>query len=579
MYESLANSRNMRTFAAVLKMVVDHSVRANGNRSRQEVSLFYWLNISCIPVVYPYAAAIQKDLCALRSTAIFRTTGCAAAPFISSRLVKKAIMKEKKEIWRDIKGYEGKYQVSNYGRVKSLARCFVSEKGKSYQLKGETIMRPKQAESGHLRVGLFDGKTKKCRAIHRLVAQAFLDDYNEDYVVNHLDEDPTNNRVENLRCMTAAENNVYGTARWRAGRSNSLRLKDPVEQYSLDGKLLATYKSMCEADRATGVPYKSISAACRCKCRTAGGYRWAKVGYKVHYNPDRRKHKSRFRPMETVGTCPNCVDMEGEEWRPIEGFEGIYEVSNMGRVRSLDRVIMIGGTQPYGYHGSVISQRYTGRIFTVTLNQGRKSKGFSVHRLVAKAFVDGYFDGAEVNHKDEDPTNNRADNLEWCNNNYNKKYGTAKQRMIESRSHPVLQCDMQGNLLHEYPTIKDAAAAVGMKYDKTLRLCCQGLRGQAYGYIWKYKKDIMSKIPTDEQKILRIVEQVDKLLADEQANMAESLAVARYVAVQSFSDMADDVKTIKERVALHKAGNLVADAIRAAIHQRIDGIRLPVGRA
>jgi hypothetical protein len=100
MRESLAISEKSRTFAAVLKMVVDHSVRANGNRSQhQVVSLFYRPSVSRTLVVCPQTAAVQKDSCALRGTAVFVATGRAAVPLLN-RLVKKATMQQE-EIWKD----------------------------------------------------------------------------------------------------------------------------------------------------------------------------------------------------------------------------------------------------------------------------------------------------------------------------------------------------------------------------------------------------------------------------------------------------------------------------------------------
>ena len=104
MRESLVISQKVRTFAPVLKMVVIHSVRANGNRSlgkNAKVSLFYGQSDAhrCMPSAPVITAAIQKDFGALRGTAIFRTTGCAAVP-LSNRLVKKATMQQE-EIWKD----------------------------------------------------------------------------------------------------------------------------------------------------------------------------------------------------------------------------------------------------------------------------------------------------------------------------------------------------------------------------------------------------------------------------------------------------------------------------------------------
>ena len=112
-----------------------------------------------------------------------------------------------------------------------------------------------------------------------------------------------------------------------------------------------------------------------------------------------------------------------EEWRPVVGYEGLYEVSNTGQVRSLDRFY-------YRLHkGKVLSptkDRYG--YLTVTLNCNGKSKTIKIHRLVAQAFLPNPDNLPQVNHKDEVKTNNSVDNLEWCTAKYNVNFGTRQER-------------------------------------------------------------------------------------------------------------------------------------------------------
>lgn len=118
-----------------------------------------------------------------------------------------------------------------------------------------------------------------------------------------------------------------------------------------------------------------------------------------------------------------------EEWRPVVGYEGLYEVSNTGRVRSFDRYVKYSNGQIHLHKGKVLSPgKNTKGYLSVVLNCSGKRKTITVHRLVTEAFIPNPDNLPEVNHKDEDKTNNRVENLEWCDRNYNLNYGTARIR-------------------------------------------------------------------------------------------------------------------------------------------------------
>ena len=123
-----------------------------------------------------------------------------------------------------------------------------------------------------------------------------------------------------------------------------------------------------------------------------------------------------------------------EEWRPIEGYEGLYEVSNTGQVRSLDRYVKYSNGRIHLHKGKVLSPiKDTDDYLKVNLYCNGKNKKCLVHRLVAEAFISNINNLPEVNHKDEDKSNNRVDNLEWCNRKYNVNYGTAKIRSRDTK--------------------------------------------------------------------------------------------------------------------------------------------------
>ena len=170
------------------------------------------------------------------------------------------------EEWRDIKGYKGKYQISNMGRVKSLERT-VWYNGGHYK-KSEKILKANPDRYGYLYVVLCkDGKDKKCK-IHRLVAQAFLPNTSNLPDVNHKDENKQNNYVENLEWCSKLYNNTYNGRAKKVGKKNS----KPVYSVSKESGLVTYWESSKEAGRILGI---SSSHICRClkgNLKSTGGF-------------------------------------------------------------------------------------------------------------------------------------------------------------------------------------------------------------------------------------------------------------------------------------------------------------------
>lgn len=178
---------------------------------------------------------------------------------------------------------------------------------------------------------------------------------------------------------------------------------------------------------------------------------------------------------------------ENEIWRPIEGYEGLYEVSNLGRVKSLKYREQIGVEKVLKplKSGPPKYQNY----LAVNLCKKGKVKLFRIHRLVAKAFPEicgEWFDGCQVNHKDENGKNNNVTNLEVCNATYNMNYGTLKERIAEHFNKPVNQIK-DGIIIDTFPSIKIASKKTNI-IGSNIAKCCRGYkyRKTAGGFQWQY---------------------------------------------------------------------------------------------
>ena len=165
------------------------------------------------------------------------------------------------EIWKDIIGYEGLYQVSNWGRIKSL----------NYEhFFGPKVIKPTK-RCGYYRIGLYKNGKQLFKSVHRLVWEAFNGPIPKGMQVNHINEDKTDNRLENLNLMSPKENSNWGTRTER----QSQRLKKPVKQYSKDGEYLKTWESASDIEKSTGFKTSHISNCCNGKFKTAYGFLWS----------------------------------------------------------------------------------------------------------------------------------------------------------------------------------------------------------------------------------------------------------------------------------------------------------------
>ena len=288
------------------------------------------------------------------------------------------------EIWKWIPGYEGEYQASSLGRIKSF---------KVY--KYGRIMQGNILKDGRQRVNLNGQK----QLVHRLILKTFdpLGETTEQCLALHLDGNPTNNNITNLA--------------WGSYKDNA--------QDELMFKRCSAHREKTKASRDEA----------------------------------------------------QIVRFEGEEWKDIPNYNGDYQISSRGRVRSLKRktpLIMspiLGRTQAY---------------YSIGLTKNGLKTQYSINRLVAEAFIPNPMNLPEVNHIDENTLNNNVENLEWVSHAQNVQHSAHRQ------SYPVLQYDCEHKFIAEYPSLAEAERQTGI-YRTTITRAIKRGDGKAGGYIWHYK--------------------------------------------------------------------------------------------
>ena len=296
------------------------------------------------------------------------------------------------EIWKDIKGFEGRYQVSNMGRVRYpdawITRSYTNGNTARIRTRKASVKKNILNRYGYSVAMTQKGcKDRQTIPVCELVASHFGEGYEDGMQITHIDGDIANNRIDNL------------------------------------------------------------------------SFKW------MEYMP-------------------------GEQWKPIKNFVGLYEISNMGRVRSLlkykNTTVKNGTPTIVPVRPKLLNLNKTkSGYYHAILNKDSKRYEYTVHRLVAVHFCEGYKRGYVVNHKDEDKTNNRADNLEWCTQDYNTHYGTGIERAARKQWKPVAQYDSNGNLLAKYSSCKEASEKTGFPLP-CISDWCRGAHSCKAGYIWKF---------------------------------------------------------------------------------------------
>lgn len=183
--------------------------------------------------------------------------------------------------------------------------------------------------------------------------------------------------------------------------------------------------------------------------------------------------------------------MQDEVWKDIEGYEG-YQVSSEGRIRSLDREVLYNNGTIRIHRGRILKpSKINSGYLSVSL--GRNCK-FLVHRIVAKTFLNNHDNLPCINHKNNDRTDNRLSNLEYCSYHYNNTYGTHKQLQREShisnlennkRAKPVNQYSLDNEYIKTFLSARRASEELNVCHSGIIR-CCNGQSNTCKGFRWSY---------------------------------------------------------------------------------------------
>jgi hypothetical protein len=339
------------------------------------------------------------------------------------------------EKWVTIFGYEHRYQISNRGQIRSLAK--------------NTILIKTKNHDGYESVKLSDINGRRASFyVHRLVALHFIHNPDNKPLVDHMDNNHNNNVCSNLRWVTAHENAIH----YHQTQKTRSAIK-VIYQYNLEGTLIAKWNNYEDLLTKNKMYKRSSLYQAICGNHPVYGYLW-KYEDKEAY----------------IGEFLNVAELDEHDFKN-------YEISCNGKVKSLIYSKILKPALCHGYE----------RVSLLD-TKSNKYYNYYVHQLVANRFVEGRNqDRNFVNHIDNNKLNNNYSNLEWVTHQENIKHSCAKK---------VDQIDLLTNqVLNTFDSIADACRHIN-KNRWGIVSCCQGKVKHTGGYIWKYHDSSNIKIDT-----------------------------------------------------------------------------------